>query len=161
MPSRYDIIPATEETVRSVANNLRPRDYDDMQSYLKDLDYGERVMNSFRRSKHCWVVTIDGIPAAVFGVFENPEQFINSVGHPWFRGTHRMKGHETAFLRRGRKVLRQLLSSYYLELRNAVDAGASDTIRWLEWMGFTVDDDLIYLNFSGDTPMRRYYIRRT
>lgn len=159
MSTRYDVIPATEALVRSVANHLRDRDLDDVASYT-EIDAAEAVVKSFHASTHSWVGTIDGAPVCAFGVLSDPRQPLSDLAFPWFRGTTRIKGHETAVLRIGRRVLDGILGKYG-HLRNVVDASARDTIRWLEWMGFTVEPAIVYLPPYGDQPFRRYFIRRT
>jgi hypothetical protein len=152
MPNRYDVRPATLDDVNAVAALLRPEDVDELKAYNSELDAHEGVLLAFRLSAHTWVGTINDEPACLFGVYE--PKYFGTIGCPWFRGSTRMAGHTMAFLRASRGVVAGLLDHYTL-LSNAVDASNRKAIQWLEWLGFEVDDELIYLPGS-DTAFRRY-----
>jgi hypothetical protein len=155
MPSRYDVIPATREAVLEIAQNLRDEDVDEVKAYDEGQDPHDALMRNFDLSTHTWVGTIDGQPACIFGVYA--PNYFSTVAHPWFRGSDRMEGHSLAFLRRCKTVLAGLQAQYET-LANVVDASNTKAIQWLEWMGFTVDEDLTYL-VGSPTAFRRYRIR--
>jgi hypothetical protein len=154
MPSRYDVIPATPETMAAVAEHLRAQDFDEIQASETDLDARDYLIASFHKSSHAWVATADGVPILAFGVFQR--SWHDPVAFPWFYGTTHLRKHRAAFLR-GCKPYLDGLRSTYPNLRNAVDAGNAKAIQWLEWLGFTVDEDIVYLP-GCTTPLRRYWI---
>lgn len=155
MLSRYDVIPATREAILFLAANLRDEDVDEIKSYDEDVDATEAFIRNFENSTHCWVGTIDGVPACAFGVYE--PNYFSSTACPWFRGSTKLRGHSVGVLRKSKEVL-SWLSAHYSLLTNVVDASNTKAIQWLEWLGFSVDEMLTYLPGS-DTAYRRYRIR--
>lgn len=152
MPRRYDVIPATIEHVRELANLLRPEDVDDIDSYRPGENASEVLVECFRASTDVWAGMIDGKPACLFGALQ-PKYFV-PIANPWFRGSERLRGHELAFLRLSRKYVKRL-AAHYGELRNLVDANNAKAINWLEWLGFDVEEKTFY--FPGNPIAFRPY----
>ena len=154
MSVRYDVIPATLETIKAVARNLRADDVDEIQASETELDAQSYLVCSFHKSVHAWVGTADGVPILAFGVFQR--SWTDDIAFPWFYGTTMLRRHRFAFLRQGRQYLDGIRKVYPV-LRNAVDASNTKAIQWLEWLGFTVEDSIVHLP-GCTTPLRRYWI---
>lgn len=61
------------------------------------------------------------------------------VGAPWLLGTNELEANARDFLRMSRDFKDQLLRRYSI-LRNFVDVRNTASIRWLEWLGFSLLD---------------------
>lgn len=137
--TEYRIEPATAEHVVSVARTLRAQDLLEI-SGSTDKDAASVVLGSFKASRDTWVGLVDGVPVCLFGIY-SPALLAN-YAHPWFYGSRLMAGHERAFLRRCRPVVKAM-ASMYGELRNWVDARNTPAIQWLKWLGFEVSDEIV------------------
>ena len=79
----------------------------------------------------------EGRVICMFGV--GSDGFLSDRGSPWLLGSDLVEAHWRLFVRLSRKYLAAILE-LYPNLANAVDARATTTVRWLEWLGFTVGD---------------------
>lgn len=75
----------------------------------------------------------DNRPIALFGV----APFLD-MGVPWLVGTPDITYHQKTFLRETRFWVRQW-QKHYSHLTNIVDADYGAAIRWLTWLGFTIN----------------------
>jgi len=94
----------------------------------------------------------------MFGVgTANP--FSNDMGVPWMLGsdelTERLK--EVRFARACRRYV-AIISEQFDALQNYVDAGDTDTVKWLKWCGFTVDPPVPY--GPDGLPFRRFHMKK-
>lgn len=127
-----EIVPARASHLRRIAAVMRQADRDEVaassgRSPLAALSY------SFRMSRECWAVVIDGKPEVIFGVGDL--NILGGVGSPWLLGSDAVWDHRREFMRQSREWLAQLFARYSV-LRNVVDCRNSASIRWLGWLGF-------------------------
>lgn len=74
--------------------------------------------------------------ACVIGVYR--PSLLGLDGTIWLLGHDDLEKYAVRFLKESRRVLRHLTASYS-RLENYVDVENTLTIRWLEWLGFTID----------------------
>lgn len=86
-------------------------------------------------SRRSWVMFIEGEPAALFGHVEH-----DGYAVPWAVVTTQAERHPLPFLRISRAFIRSLP----MMLVNMVDARNEQVIRWLEWLGFTIEEPVPY-----------------
>jgi hypothetical protein len=81
------------------------------------------------------VACVDGRPAVIYGVAptDHPD-----VGSCWMLATPDMARIRRPFIERCRAEVR-LMQQHYVALANQVHRDNAASIRWLEWLGFTVD----------------------
>lgn len=91
-----------------------------------------------RRSVHCWVATVDGRPACVFGVAPIGS-LLSDTGAPWMLGTDLITQHQRAFMRRSPRYIAHMLDAFS-HLLNFVHAENEPSVRWLKRMGFTLHE---------------------
>lgn len=89
-----------------------------------------------KMSSRVWVGTADGLPGAAWGVA--PANLLGDTGVPWLLGTGLIERHAVAFLRGCDDALREMQQGFTV-LRNLVDARNYASIRWLRWLGFTIE----------------------
>jgi hypothetical protein len=75
-------------------------------------------------------------PVAVFGVAPYPG--LPHVGIPWLLATRRFDDHRIRLVRGVRRMLYHLRSDF-AQLENHVHADNARSVRFLEWLGFTVE----------------------
>lgn len=76
--------------------------------------------------------------ACLVGVYK--ASLLGREGYIWLLGHSDLERYAVRFLKESRRVLAALLADYTL-LENYVDAENTLTLRWLEWLGFTIDRD--------------------
>lgn len=126
----------TDELVRMVADTMRQADADEVNAShghtpLQSLQSGLRV------SDFAVVVMINGDPVAIFGLSKcNP---ITGSGVPWLLSSESALEHKREFLIQSPKVIKQMLQICPY-LFNFVHTDNRTSIRWLRWLGFTIED---------------------
>ncbi len=81
-----------------------------------------------------WAVELEGRTLAVFGA--SPAG--GGVGRPWLVGTDELEDYPVAFFRVSREIVEDMSAKYDL-LENWTDARNTLSLRWLEWVGFTLE----------------------
>lgn len=133
---RYQIIPANQAHVEAMLPFVRQADRDEvLASAGKPIEslLGECV----RTSVSAWVGLVDGEPICLFGLAS--PSLLSDTGIPWMIGTDGIDQYSKAFLRRSLWVVAMWRSDYPV-LRNWVDVRNKTAIRWLRWLGFTLNE---------------------
>ena len=81
--------------------------------------------------------TDNGI-ACIVGVYRG--SLLGDARYIWLLGHTDLEKYAVRFLKESRRVLASFLAGYSL-LENYVDAENVLTLRWLEWLGFTIGRD--------------------
>lgn len=129
------IVISEADMVAHVASNLRQADIEEAWAF-----YGRcpkaLVLESFEKSHLCWTGLLDGEPVITFGccTFD----LFESNGVPWLVGTSKLEQVPFTFARMSRPFLR-LMKARHVRLTNYVDTRNTLAIRWLRWLGFTLD----------------------
>jgi len=119
-----------------VAHNLRLADKEELRAGGTD-DYIACLSESFASSSVCRVALVDGVPVAVLGVCDSK---LDGVGIIWMLGTDGIYKISRQFLKGSAREL-SLLSAGYKTLFNYVYSENRLSIKWLEWLGFTIDNE--------------------
>jgi len=121
--------------VTHVASNLRQADVEETWAF-----YGRcpkaLVLESFKKSHMCWTGLLNGEPVITFGCAT--EDRLESRGSPWLVGTPKLEQVPFTFARLSRPFLRLMIERHVL-LTNHVDPRNTLAIKWLRWLGFTLD----------------------
>jgi hypothetical protein len=103
-----------------------------------------------------WVVELDGNIEAVFGVCSG---MTKGSGQPWYMSTEMERNFpRMKFLRTSKKIIDEMLE-IYPKLSNYVLVARTKTIKWLRWLGFTVDKRNYYFA-DPNVPFREFYLER-
>ncbi len=131
-----DVLPANLTMAEEFAASMRQIDKEEcLAGGLTPL---QAVRSSLCYSDKAFIWLTDGKPACMFGV-GNPQAFSN-VGIPWLFSTEEVKRNKFRFLRCYHPFLESMLAMYN-RLENYVDTRQKETITWLKWMGFSVEDN--------------------
>lgn len=128
--------PATPERVQYIADHLRAQDVAELAVTSPGESVRDVLAESVRNSRWTIVAAVDGVPAVVYGVADSGHD--PNVGVPWMLATPDLRKIRKQFTERCRAEVR-LMQQKYLVLTNEVHCRNTCAIRWLEWLGFTVD----------------------
>jgi len=131
-------VKAKEEHIPYIANNIRESDKQEIWDMVL-LKPTEALRKSLEMSLLCCTGLANGIPVCMFGVADTSRLFKGEVGRPWLIGTKDIDRCATAFLRRSKGMVKQMLNSYN-KLENYVEETNTRSIEWLTWMGFQFDE---------------------
>lgn len=134
---KAEIVIATEEHIIEVANKARPEDKAELWAATMSTPI-VTLRRGLEHSDTAYAGLLDGMAVCVWGVA--PVCLLTGLGAPWMVGTSDLDIHATKFLRRCRAPLLELFSGYD-RLENYVDARNTKAIRWLKFMGFTINND--------------------
>ncbi|WP_461521171.1 hypothetical protein [Porticoccus sp.] len=150
-----EYLPASEELIRYVADNMRAQDVVEVSasgghSPFEALDY------SVQGSGYSTVAVIGGEPVAVFGLALRG--ILGRTGVPWMLGTDGVSRRRRVFAPKSREVIEEMLSiTPYLY--NYAHVGNTVSIRWLKWLGFEFEDAAPY-GVRGEL-FHRFYMEKT
>ena len=137
----YPIVKSHIKHLNYLQNNMRDADVRECMIHgatpFRALMAGIREPNS-----ESFTVMIDGQPAFIFGC--NPI-LDNMIGKIWALGTYDIYKIQRKFLKWCVPVVDYFQNKYY-QLENVVPADHTDTIEWLEFLGFELMTPAIKLN---------------
>jgi len=100
------------------------------------------------------IVEIDGVPCAMLGLVV--QSLLTGAGSPWLLATNHALKYKREFLVQSPPVINEMLS-ICPRLWNYVHADNKVSIRWLKWLGFTIDDPQ---KLSSGEYFHRFHLER-
>lgn len=149
------IVPATFDQAQYIGVRLRLADQREIDAKYEGAgDYVFEVTDSLENSRWCNVVTLDDEPILIYGVA--PSQAMPHWGCPWMLATDKMLKLRRRFIKESIDEVELMLVSYPF-LHNLVHTKNMRSIKWLSWLGFTIDfekrhgpnDDFLFF-FKGN-----------
>jgi hypothetical protein len=133
--NKYGVRPSVMQDVRVIANDMRSPDVDEIWASAHARPHEALVMSFLGSRDTCFTGVADGEPVCMFGVRE-PSQ-LGSVAVPWMLASNKLEFHSKEFLRRSRDMVR-VLAAEFPHMENFVDQRNTISVRWLQWVGFSV-----------------------
>lgn len=129
------VIAGRQEHADAVAGRLR---YADQQEIYAATGKNPDVMlyQSWITSPHRWSIVRNGEIIGLFGL--TPAVLMGDVGVPWLLGTDEMEKIRFTFAKQSIEHVKHMLH-LYPTLANYVDVRNVLAIKWLKWLGFTLD----------------------
>ncbi len=154
---QFAVVPAAPDDAEKIARDLRPGDRAEIEA-LGHCNAEETIATSIALSPFCRYTMLDaaGRPVAAAGVAAG---LLSTSGRPWMLGAMALDrpAAQRALLAFSRLVV-TIMRERYDWLENYVDARYEAAVRWIQWMGFTVDPPAPY-GICGEM-FRRLYWRR-
>ena len=125
---------ATSDDVEYVARYLRSSDYKELS--LSHGDPAEAIRNSVNGSLWTKSALLDGVPVLVYGLHPS---VMDSAGVPWMVATDQIAEIGSRFVLGSLSEI-EIMQHIYPFLYNQVHCENHLSIRWLRWLGFTVDE---------------------
>lgn len=121
-----------------LAPHLREQDVMEIRAmHGAQVDLVQAVRAAVRRSSHAWTAFIGDEIAMVGGVADVGSLLTGNIGSPWLLGSQLMFSRPGALTRTGRRYV-AFMHTLYPDLVNYIDARNSQSIAWLQRLGFTV-----------------------
>lgn len=146
---RVEIREAAFEDVALIAANARPADVAELAA--TGSDPAMAMYKGLVVSTHAWTGLVNDEPVCMFGVA--PRSVVTGRGAPWLIGSTGLERYVATFIRRCAPEVQKMRDSYNL-LENFVDARNDLAIRWLMWLGFTIQPAAPY-GINGE-PFHRF-----
>lgn len=148
----YDIVTASPADLDFIAANMSQADADEVWATAGVLPW-EALEASARVSRDTFVGRANGAPVCAFGVGQRT--LLDDVGVPWLLGTPEIRKHARAFLTLSKEwVTRE--AERYSRLENWVDARHTRAVKWLKWLGFTLEPAVPYGPYK--MPFHRFHM---
>lgn len=128
------VLPATARHAAEMAPHLRSADRAEVLA-LTGLDPAAALEQARAASIEAWTGFVDGVPAAMWGL--SVLSIAGGEAQPWCLTTALVERVPKQFLRLSRAWVERIAADYAV-LRNAVDPRYAKSVRWLEWLGFTL-----------------------
>ncbi len=151
MTARYDIVPAAAEHIEPIAAAIRQADCNECWA-AGAMTARDALRMSLDGAALARTWLVDGQPAAMGGI--SGERESASI---WLLTTDLVEQHRRRFLADSRRSLDAVKDDYEL-LFNFVDVRNRRTIRWLKWLGFTIEEPRPYGPLG--MPFHFFYWRR-
>lgn len=127
--------PPTPDRLRHIADHLRAADLAEIAITSPGDSPREVIEEGARESRLTITAAVDGVPAIVYGVAPTTDPH---VGRAWMLATDDLLKVRREFLASCRAEVR-LMQQTFAVLTNEVHRDNAVAIRWLEWLGFTID----------------------
>ena len=149
----YVVVPEISE-ILYIAEHLREADRQEIKAALGQSPR-EALVEGCVTAKACFMFRDpEGVPTGLFGIVEDPTG-VGAVA--WMVSTDGIERYSMTFLRRCRKWVATLLETYGT-LWNYVDARNTVHVKWLRWMGFTLEGPVPY-GYQG-LPFYKLILRK-
>lgn len=119
-----------------IAEHIRRADRREIH-FLSALKPLPAIRLTIAQSEHAWTATVDGRPAAIFGVCRKTR--LSDTAMPWLLATEEADRHMASFARLSRKAFDAIMEAYPV-LENYALAENVKTLRWLKWLGFDMQE---------------------
>ena len=153
--SYVQIVPATLAHAQHIARHLRAADRAELMTSAP-ARLTQTLIEAISVSRWAHVALLDGTPVLAYGV--SPSEANPRWGVPWLLGTEDMKRIRKSFIRECRSEV-ELMEAGFSFLYNRVHDKNALAIRWLMWLGFTIDFERpakvrgeTFLNFYRGNP---------
>lgn len=132
---KIEVVPAELFHAEQMAPNMRKADVDEIWASNRDTPL-EALVRGVKASSKCWSVIYDDQVALMGGVA--PGTILDRTGIPWALGTPLVEEFQFTFLRHSKEYVIEAASGYDT-LVNYVDQRNTISIRWLKWLGFSIE----------------------
>tara|TARA_Y100000310_G_C20533794_1_gene739826 strand:- start:63 stop:524 length:462 start_codon:yes stop_codon:yes gene_type:complete len=132
----YKFVPATQEHVQPLIDDISPDIAEEMLQ-LKDLPLEESVSRCISRSDEAWTALYNGEVVCIFGI--RRKSLLSDTAYPWLLSTNLVNEHKRNLLKGAKISVNKWMGMNEL-LENFIPAGLPKLIRFVSWLGFTVEE---------------------
>lgn len=125
---------------------LREADVEECSAFLGQSSRAA-LLNTVEHSPQLWVIIHKENIEGVFGV--------TNYAEPWFVASDMFDEYWRVFARQTKRDV-DMLFTHFNYLQNYVDSRHTASIRWIKWLGFTVEDTPHYFH-DKSVPFFKFY----
>lgn len=144
-------MPADPVFAKGIDRYLRPADVEELR-LMSGRAPEPVVRECIELSDKAWVAFINGEFAAIAGIGSGTT--LGGGGRPWMMGSEVLEKHPLLFVRRS-KLLVEEMAQEYGKLYNLVWDGHTAAKKWLQAVGFTLEEPKPYGVFGA--PFRYFW----
>jgi nitrite reductase/ring-hydroxylating ferredoxin subunit len=122
--------------VEDLTGRIRRADHEEVWA-VAHVDADNALRRSFEASKVAWAFKSEGRVFAIGGVCPSTSAY--SIGIPWLLASNDITDAGIFFARHSRQCVEEM-HEHYLHLMNWVDARNLESIKWLDWCGFDIEE---------------------
>ena len=148
---RYSIEPSGLGDCFLMAHNMREVDKREIWASHRSRPL-ESLVRSLKKSSDARTGRVDGEIAIMFGVC--PHTLVSDHASIWMLGTDLLARHSVRFLRECSNGIVDI-SGKFRKIENYCDARNTTTLRWLDWLGFTIEEAQPYGVY--EMPFHHFY----
>jgi|TARA_Y100000310_G_scaffold239947_1_gene243748 hypothetical protein len=153
MSKQVEIRQSRQEDILPIAHRMREADVKEIWASHRATPY-KALVTGFKAEGNCWTILGDGIPEGMIGVTR--KSLLSNNGIAWLLGTDVLSQEKRQFVELTKKLFDDAVEGFdYLENYISVDNRLS--LRWLQALGFTIEDEIINMN---GTPFKKFYMER-
>ena len=130
----HEVVPVQEWHIEELSSTMQKEDKDSCWA-LAHLSPEQGIRLSLKNAVESYTWLADGKVGLIFGV--NKHSLLSHKAHPWLLASDLVQEHPRVFLRGCKEWINSAVTKYEW-LDNYVDARHIRSIRWLQWMGFTI-----------------------
>jgi hypothetical protein len=145
----------TIELIEVIAADMRQADVDEVWASHHHTPI-QALSDGWKVSDFSVIVTVNDDPCVMFGLVIR--DILSGTGVPWLLGTDNALKYKRQFLIQTQPVINEMLT-ICTRLVNYVHIDNKVSIRWLKWIGFTIDEPLPY--GCDNELFHKFYIERS
>jgi hypothetical protein len=119
----------------TMAHKMRASDVDEIWASHR-LYPLEGLVKCIRNAERARTGLVNGEIACIFGI--SRQNLLGTKGTIWMLGTKLLETHGIRFLRENKKEIVAISQEFNI-IENYCDARNKVTLRWLRWLGFTIE----------------------
>ena len=151
MANKYSVEPAKLCDAFIIAHNMREVDKQEIWASCKSRPL-EALVKAIKISSECRVGKANGEIICIFGVA--PHTMVSDQGSIWMLGTNLLPKHSLKFLKECSNEVVDISAGFSI-IENWCDARNKITLRWLKWLGFTIEEAKPYGVY--EMPFHHFY----
>jgi len=130
------MVAAGPEHIPSLVEGMSPLVKRELQKRYPGVFIEDVLAIAISRADEAYAGFVGDDLVCVIGV--SSENVLSTVGHPWLIPHTNVNKHKWVFLKGSKPWIQHLLSKYE-SLENSVPASHKRAVRWLKWLGFTIE----------------------
>jgi len=124
----------SREKVQRIIDDMREGDVEELAAG----GWAPEDLHQFvQGARVCVIAEVNRVPCAIFGVTKTGT-LLNPRYSPWMLGATELHKHPRHLLSESKKIVYTVLNEFE-ELENWVYEGSESSVRWLTWLGFTIE----------------------
>jgi hypothetical protein len=130
--------PCSEEYIKRLAPNLAKADLAELWA-MERRDPVTSMMSAWRRGRETWALLSDDTVVAMYGVID--VSLVSDGGRPWNFSCQDVGKYAKSFIKESVRIEKEWADKYSF-LTNYVDSRHTKAVRWIKWLGYTLDNPI-------------------